>query len=411
METYPDLATSVTLDSTSLTGKTRVAIIATHPIQYYVPWFRKLSEHASLDVKVFYGMLPNAQQQGGDFGVEITWDIPILEGYHWEELVNRASNPSVDNFWGCRAGNLFPSLQAFAADVVIITGWNSFVLLQAFYAARRLKLPIVLRGESNSLPQRAWYKKLLHKQFLQRCDAFLYIGSKNKEFYQQNSISDDRLFHAPYFVDNELLGVQYRRFSQEKTAIRKQLGLDVNTTVFVFSGKFIDKKRPLDILLAASKLKKLGLNFQILLVGSGDLEQQLREYTHEHHLPVFFTGFINQSKIASAYIAADCFVLPSDFGETWGLVVNEAMFCGLPAIVSDHVGSCYDLIREGETGFSFRCGDIDELADRMQTAIKQHIQLSNMGKYARNMIIGQYNVEKVTQSTLKAIHRLLPQSQ
>ena len=89
------------------------------------------------------------------------------------------------------------------------------------------------------------------------------------------------------------------------------------------------------------------------MVGSGELEGTCHQQAERRGLPVTFTGFLNQGEIADAYAAADALVLPSDSGETWGLVVNEAMACGLPAIVSDHVGCVADLVIHGQTGLIF----------------------------------------------------------
>ena len=109
---------------------------------------------------------------------------------------------------------------------------------------------------------------------------------------------------------------------------------------------------------------------QVVLVGSGELEDALREAaTSELEVPVHFAGFKNQSELPQYYVGADLLVLPSDGGETWGLVVNEAMACGLPAVVSDAVGCAPDLIDAGETGEVFPMGDIEALADALERAL------------------------------------------
>jgi glycosyltransferase involved in cell wall biosynthesis len=93
-------------------------------------------------------------------------------------------------------------------------------------------------------------------------------------------------------------------------------------------------------------------------------------------------------------VAGDVFVLPSKRGhESWGLVVNEAMTCGLPVIVSDGVGSRTDLVVEGETGFVFESLNTVSLASCIQNvylnienwrkksnAVKNHIELYSLHK-------------------------------
>ena len=118
----------------------------------------------------------------------------------------------------------------------------------------------------------------------------------------------------------------------------------------------------------------------LLFVGAGELGGELRAASHvvydaddfnfqlstfnSHLPPASFAGFLNQTEISSAYVAADCLVLPSDFGETWGLVANEAMASGLPCVISDHCGCAEDLgiITPNQ---KFPCGDTTALTDRL----------------------------------------------
>jgi glycosyltransferase involved in cell wall biosynthesis len=106
-----------------------------------------------------------------------------------------------------------------------------------------------------------------------------------------------------------------------------------------------------------------------------------------------------------AYAAADCLALPSDFGETWGLVVNEAMACGLPAIVSDRVGCATDLVEDGVTGRVFRFGDVPALADAIASSAGAPERLAMMGAEARERIAG-YSVEAAVAATLDAVRHV-----
>src|SRR5690606_29797429 len=121
------------------------------------------------------------------------------------------------------------------------------------------------------------------------------------------------------------------------------------------------KKRPGDLVEALAAARREDPGLHVLMVGSGVLEETLRRQAARLHVPVHFLGFRNQSELPSCYAAADCLVLPSDGRETWGLVVNEAMACGLPAIVSDAVGCADDLI-DADTGLTVPVGDTAALA-------------------------------------------------
>src|SRR5262249_7622212 len=142
-------------------------------------------------------------------------------------------------------------------------------------------------------------------------------------------------------------------------------------------------------------------------VGSGELLAEAHTLAGELDLPVTFAGFLNQTEISQAYVAADCIVLPSNY-ETWGLVVNEAMASGLPAIVSDRVGCGPDLVEDGRTGFTFPFGDVAALADRLVAAASSPSQLQRLGENAKQRIQG-YSVQNAVQDTVFALETILMQ--
>ena len=146
--------------------------------------------------------------------------------------------------------------------------------------------------------------------------------------------------------------------------MRAAFGLPPEAVVFLFAGKLEDKKRPLDLLEAVARLPAdLKSRVHVLVAGDGPLRGACERLAGARGWPVSFAGFLNQSRLPDAYAAADVLVLPSDAGETWGLVVNEAMASGRPAVVSRAAGCCADLVVENETGRSFECGDVAALAD------------------------------------------------
>jgi glycosyltransferase involved in cell wall biosynthesis len=140
----------------------------------------------------------------------------------------------------------------------------------------------------------------------------------------------------------------------------------------------------------------------LLMVGDGELRDECRRFSLEHDLPVTYAGFLNQSEIVKGYVAADCLVLASDSGETWGLVVNEAMICGLPALLSRSCGCAPDLIIEGETGSSFPCGAVELLADCMLRLVFDRELLRQMGEGAQRHI-GSFTTNRAADRLLEAM--------
>jgi glycosyltransferase involved in cell wall biosynthesis len=263
-----------------------------------------------------------------------------------------------------------------------------------------------VRGEANALRPRAVWKRLAHGLLVRRYAACLAIGEANRAFYLAHGVPAECIFPAPYCVDNERFASSAQALRGARAAWRQAHGIPTAACVFVFCGRFVGMKRPLDLLQAFDVVFASGSaaagSAHLLLAGDGEMKDTCRRFAEERRLPATFTGFMNQSEMPRVYAMADCLVLPSDDGETWGLVVNEAMACGLPAIVSDRVGCHLDLIVPGETGAVFPCGDTDALADRLRRLAADPVRRSAMGERARAHV-ARYNYAAAAQGTLAAL--------
>ena len=384
----------------------KIGILTTHPIQYQVPWFRKLSALPEIDLTVFYCMIPNEMQQGDGFGINFTWDIPLLDGYKYEVLENVSKQPSVINYWGCDTPGIKDIVKNREFDAFVVNGWIVKSCIQLLRVCRQYDVPCIVRGESNAIRPRAWWKGQIHKRLLAKYSAFLNIGKSNREFYLQNGIADEKIFFAPYCVDNERFELAYEALSQERDSIRERWGITSTAFTFLFCAKFIEKKYPMHLLnsmcIAIKKIEDLSIRIHLLMVGDGKQKIECEEFVRQRKLPVTFTGFLNQTEIVQAYVASDCLVLPSDYGETWGLVVNEAMACGLPVIVSDHVGCHKDLVYSGQTGDIFPFGDHNALAELLVLFSSNPANVRSMGKRAKQKV-ADYSVENVVKGCIEAI--------
>lgn len=383
----------------------KLAVVTTHPIQYQVPWFRALAAIPEIDLTVYFCMIPDAMQQGEGFGVSFQWDVPLLEGYRHEVLRNVAAQPTFAAFRGCDTPEVGVQLTRGGYDAVIVNGWVVKSCLQALNACRRNRIPCIVRGESNDLRHRPWWKRLAHRVLLSRYSAFLAIGAANRRFYLANGVEKRRIFDAPYCAENRRFATSARALRPTRGEIRAGWGIPADAVVYLFCAKFVPKKRPLDFLVALRAARALpgGGRAHALLVGTGELLRECRDFAAQHQLPVSFAGFLNQADIARAYVSADCLVLPSDTGETWGLVVNEAMACGVPAIVSDQVGCQQDLVVRGATGDVYPMGDTRALAVLLAENAAAPEQLVAMGEEAWKRLERGYSYERVVEGTLAAL--------
>lgn len=372
-----------------------LAIITTHPIQYQVPLWQALARDGRIPFEVWY-LTSHATETSHDlqFGRSFAWDMDMLADYP-HRFLDVMSGATPNSFWKCRLReSLAERLRGGNVKAVWIQGWQVAAYWQAAWAGKKAGAEVWLRGESNDLAPTPLWKRAVKRVFLgqlfHRVDRFLYIGSANRRLYKEFGVPDERLYPAPYAVDNERFARQAETIRHKKTEIRSQWKIPEDAFCVLFCGKFIPKKRPLDLIAAAQLLitsnsltNNRPFNIHLLFVGSGALGDALRAQcdvvfdaeslenatnkkpiTDNRKPRASFAGFLNQTEISRAYVAADCLVLPSDHGETWGLVVNEAMASGLPCIVSDHCGCAEDLGPLGSNQI-FACGDQADLADKI----------------------------------------------
>ncbi len=346
----------------------RIGFLISHPIQYLAPLFRELAKQC--DLTVFYAHRQTAEQQArAGFGVAFEWDVDLLSGYHSRFLRNVARAPSTDRFFGCSTPEIAAEIARGAFDGFVVPGWALLTYWQAVRACRNAGVPVFARGDSQLVGPRGkavrLAKAVAFRGILRQFDGFLYVGQRNRDYLLHYGAPAGRLFFSPHCVDNDA-------FRVASEAARRQVPADAGLSRLpriLFVGKLMERKRPFDVLRAAAQLRARGRLVEVAFAGSGELQGALAETAAAAGVPVRFHGFVNQSELPGIYTSADVIVLPSDGRETWGLVVNEAMACGVPAIVSDAVGCGPDLVEPGVTGEIFPLGDVPALADALEAVL------------------------------------------
>ncbi|MFB9844080.1 glycosyltransferase family 4 protein [Mucilaginibacter ginsenosidivorans] len=363
----------------------KLAIITTHPIQYYAPVFRMLHERGNISIMVYYtwGEAARTKYDPG-FGSVIDWDIPLLEGYPYTWVKNTSADPGTHHFRGIINPGLTGQLQQWQPDALLIFGWGWHGHLRClrFFKGR---LPVFFRGDSTLLDSRGGFKELVRTQFLRwvyrHIDHAFYTGTNNKAYYKKFGLRDDQLSFAPHAVDNDRFSADH---AAEAAAFRGRLQIDPEDVLVLFAGKFEKKKSPVELLEAFLTLRRL--NVHLLFVGNGAQEAILKSRA-SHSEKVHFIDFQNQSRMPVILQACDLFCLPSAGpGETWGLAVNEAMACGKAVLVSDKVGCAIDLVKNVENGAIFESGRMGDLADSLDQLTGSKDRLQHLGMNSRAMI-------------------------
>lgn len=376
----------------------RLAIICTHPIQYYAPLFRMLALRKKIDIKVFYTLGESGKQniQDKDFGSSITWDIPLLNDYSYQFQINSAKRPNTDKFFGIITPSLIREVNSFKPDALLIFGWNFYSHLKCIRFFKG-KCQILFRGDSNLIDQKSEIKSFLRKLVLRilytYIDKALYVGKQNRFYYISAGLKKNQLIFAPHAVDNDrFYDSTERKYENSAQRLRDSFGYKAHHLVFIFVAKFIDKKDPLILIRAFKQIQNQDI--RLLLVGSGPLDAILKhESSSDSRISVI--GFVNQTQIPVIYRVGDVFVLPSKGPfETWGLAINEAMACSRPVIVSDKVGCAEDLVQYGINGFIFKSGDDADLERVLQLIISKKPYLKEMGNQSMK-IVKEWSYEKI----------------
>ena len=349
-----------------------IIFINSHPIQYFAPMYKFMNQHG-LKTKAWYCSDESLKgAKDSEFGINITWDIPLLEGYESEFFKNYSWKPSqMNGFFGLINLGMITRIFKEPKSVIIVHGWHYFTHFFILMLGRLCGHTVCLR---NDMPQnqevlKKGFKQKIKKAGLKyflfpRIDYFLFIGTQNYRLFQSYGIDDRKMVSCPYAVDNERFRIEFRNLRNDVVEIKRKLGIPVDHKVILYSAKYIDKKRPLDLLTAFRQLNDP--NCWLLMVGEGGLRNEMEDYIRKFKLEqIILTGFVNQSRISEFYAISDVFVMCSSIGENWGLSVNEAMNFGLPLILSDLTGCSDDLVVSGKNGYIFKTGDIKELVEKL----------------------------------------------
>ncbi|HMG15098.1 MAG TPA: glycosyltransferase family 4 protein [Saprospiraceae bacterium] len=368
----------------------RVVFLYTHPIQYFAPLHQELNKSNICKHIVLFCENTTEGYYDQEFGKRINWDIPLTSGYNFNFL-KKSWISILGSFFKYSNFSIAKYLHREETDILIVHGWNYFTAIYAIIIAKTSGVKVWLRAENPYIQEveKTIFKKYLKKLFLQfglfkLINKFLYIGQQNKLFYKNFGVKDDRLIFTPYCVDNDRLTKLNSELGPPHQ-MKNEIGVFQDRFMVLFSGKLIEKKNPMDLLKAfhIASLKKGTLIF----LGDGILLNSLKIYVNEHKLNnVIFAGFKNQSELPKYYKAADVFVLPSGNGETWGLVVNEAMNFSLPIITSDRVGSASDLVVTNKNGFTYPLGDVKELARLLNRIELDAEWRKKAGEYSKELI-------------------------
>ncbi|WP_026733408.1 glycosyltransferase family 4 protein [Fischerella sp. PCC 9605] len=392
-------------------SKYKVLIIASHPVPYSAPLFRLMAQHPKLDILVAYCSLQGAEPGlDSGFGVEVAWDVPLLDGYHWVQIPNQSPQPGLGRFFGLINLDLWKQIRTGGFDAVVAyTGYAYASFWVAATAAKSSGTALLFGTDAHELSPRdrtTWkenLKKLLLPWIFGLADTVIVPSSGGVKYINSLGIPEQRIKLTPYAVNNEWWIAQAKQVNRAE--VRQKWNIPEHSPVILFCAKLQPWKRPQDALRAFAKANVS--ESYLVFAGEGPLRSELEVEAKALGIAerIRFLGFVNQSQLPSVYRTADLFVFSSEY-EPFGVVVNEAMLCGCPVVVSDRIGARHDLVQHGETGFVYSCGDVDALAKILQVVLPDSECLHKMSVAAAERMktwSPQQNIESLVQALEKTL--------
>jgi glycosyltransferase involved in cell wall biosynthesis len=375
--------------------RVRIVHLVSHPIQYFAPVYRELAMRPEVELTVYFlSDLSLHTYADPGFGAQVAWDVDLTGGYRYRLLPDAQGRSVRGGFLQAPHWDVLRELATTSYDVLWLHGYHHTTMAAAVAIGRGRGRRVMVREEQTMLERRPRYKQaakeVILRPLLSGVDG-LYLGEESRRFFRHFGVRESRLFRVPYAVDSEYLNKRAAELAPKRALVRHQLGIDDDAPAILFVGKLVGRKAPGTLLAAFGQIRRQHPCW-LVFAGDGEERPALEAEIARQKIPnVRILGFVNQTGLPEIYSAADIFVLPSLFNETWGVVVNEAMTFGLPVVLSDHVGSAPDLVRPGWNGFVTRAGDVEDLSKSLDTLVGSRELRERLGNNGR-ALIADYSV-------------------
>jgi glycosyltransferase involved in cell wall biosynthesis len=391
----------------------KVALVAGSPVYYRAPLYRLVASDVRIELTAIFASSSGVRAGEQGYGRHIAFDVDALSGFE-SRFLSRAHTNEVGSSSPLSLcdPDIVRELMRGDYDVLWLQGYSTITFALAALTQRLRRRPILLREVQTLLTPRSAPKRLVKRAIFRTLFSGAYglcAGTQTRRWYEALGLNRSRIFFVPNAVDNDRFQQEARELLPQKQALRRELGIEDDRPVFLMLGRMMAKKQPLFLLDAYRRVRQ-HVDCALVLAGSGPLDGVIREHVEREDIPdVVLPGFVDQSRVGRLYAAADAFVLPSLYDETWGLVCNEAMNFGLPVVVTDQVGAANDLVRDGVSGFVVPAYDAGPLEGRLRLLALDAVLRSRLGAEGRRRV-DAYSHEVAAAGVLDAIGRAVGSS-
>jgi glycosyltransferase involved in cell wall biosynthesis len=382
----------------------KLLILESHPVQYHAPVYRELARLHPGQIHVVYASDCSVRgHRDPGFGRNLSWDVPLLDGYDYTVLHAERGEP----LRGLRSlhGRGIPALlRSINPSAVLFSNFAYEFEWVAYVWCLLLGIPMWLRTETQDdafvrRRSKTLARAVIYRLLYAPIARFFCIGELNRRHYLVHGVPERKLAYSRYCAPDRFRDWSTEEKHWRRTALRGRLGFSATDCVVGFFGKLTPKKNPVLLLDAWRKLpESVQKTTKVLVVGDGEMRLALEAMAQAMECPVVFAGFINQSELADYYLAADIVVLPSQqMGETWGLVVNEALLAGCSVVISEAVGCGVEFAHLAQIRI-IRVGESSQLAE----ALEELARLPRNFDWARPAL-EDYSIEAAAKGISEAI--------
>jgi glycosyltransferase involved in cell wall biosynthesis len=358
----------------------RLALLTEIISPYRIPVFNALAQQKGIELHViFLAETDPTQRRWLVYKDEIEFSYQVLPAWRrrWSGghvLVNRG---------------MWSALERFLPNSILCGGYNYPAFWQALTWSKFHSVHFAAWIESTSRDQRnpSVLAEFIKRRFVRNCSSFAVPGKSSFEYVKSMGVPAERIHRAPNAVDNQLFANLARSVREREVQCRTELGLPQR--YFVYAGRVTREKGVFQLLEAYTRLEpELRSEVGLVLVGEETARNELMKNSAKIYPgTVVFPGFAQRDQLAAFYALAEALVFPT-LSDPWGLVVNEAMACGLPIIASDAAGCVADLVQDGENGYVIPTGDVGKLAEAMAAFARDPQLASRMGQHSARLIEG-----------------------
>jgi glycosyltransferase involved in cell wall biosynthesis len=365
-------------------GRTfRVAVVVSHPIQHFCPQYASWAALANVDLKVFFASDHGVSAYDDEgFGRVVQWGGIELGFPH--EFLDGAEGRAI----GSRldSADLEDRLSTFSPDAVVAYGYAQRLQRRAVRWAASAGAPVLMVSDSELRARRSWptraVKRIVVPRLLGKVRLFLTVGDANEAYYRHYGVPDDRFVRCCFPIDVRHYESVLARRQECRDRIRVELGVPAQHHMLLTVGKLLPRKRHADLVRFSNLIQGHRDDVTIVLAGTGEEEASLRRLAQRTGPGgVWFAGFLSPERLAEYYCAADVYVHCSE-NEPHSIAISEAVYCGLPVVLSDRCGSYgpTDDVQPGVNGFVYRCGDVCEMSRRIMQVLDDGAVRAGMGE-------------------------------